>query len=269
MSTAEQKKAAREAAKRVKDAGGDQAAQDAAAAAAGTEAARPQISTGPSDPVTGSAGDRSEPTGDPADDGDEERDVDGFTAAEREELRLAEQADLARAAAARKPAVPGLRRPILPETKGLNSPAAISLLLDACERFGVNPYADQKPKEVLGWAYYPGADDAAQVSPDSVVIVTGGGVKVRHWDDPDWPMDQDTKETLERVFGLSYTDPKTKQVLTRTLPDSLALPAVAVTGLGTSTDHQYVGGYVKAGGRVAAADKQKRRDERAKRHGLG
>lgn len=260
MSTAEQKKAAREkkAREAAAAAGGDQAAQDAAAAAAATGGAPP------ADPGAGTGtGDQPDPTGD-----QEELDADGNSAEDREELRLAAEADKARLAAAAKPTVPGLKRPIIPESKGANHATAISLLLDACDRFGVNPYADQKPKELLAWSYYPGADDAAQLSPDSVVFVTAGGIKLRHWDDPDWLMDTDTKETLERVFGLNFTDPKTKQIGTKPMPENLTLPAVAVTGLGTSTDHQYVGGYVKSGGRVAAADKQKRRDERAKRHGL-
>lgn len=154
------------------------------------------------------------------------------------------------------------------EQTGKDSMNAISLLLEACDIYGVNPSADQTPRELLAWKFYPGEDDPARgVQPDAVVIVTGGGLKLKHYDDPDMPMDPDTVQRLQRAFSLFRQDPTTKQIVALALPADLTLPAASVNGIGT-TDHQYHGGYLKSGGTTAAADKQKRRDERAKRLGL-
>ena len=179
------------------------------------------------------------------------------------DLGAAATADAARAA---KPAKVG-GRILVQEANGNSSDVAISLLLEACEKFGVNPSAEVKPQELLAWRYYPGADEPGRVAPDAVVIVTAGGAKLKHWDDPSEPMDPDTEDRLRRIFHAFRIDAKTKERVILPLPGDMTLPAVAVIGV-PGTDHQYPGGYIKAGGRVAAEEKEKRRAERAKRQGL-
>ncbi len=269
-------KAGKEAAAKVKADGGDKAAQDAAAAAASqavldadaaataaatTAATATAAGLGPGaadhggnagaglDPAVAAA---ARAAGlDPAD--LDEQDI--------KELQAALTADAARA----KPAAGG--RVLVREANGNGSTTAISLLLEACERFGVNPAADVKPQELLAWRFYPGADEPGRVAPDAVVIVTAGGLKLKHWDDPSEPMDPDTEDRLRRVFHAFRVDPKTKERVIQPLPGDLTLPAAAVIGIG-HTDHQYPGGYVKSGGKAAAEEKEKRRAARAKAQGL-
>lgn len=179
------------------------------------------------------------------------------------ELLAAAKADEARA----PKQVKAGGRILVREANGNTSDVPISLLLEACERFGVNPSADVKPQELLAWRYYPGADDPGRVAPDAVVIVTAGGAKLKHWDDPAEPMDPDTEDRLRRIFHAFRVDAKTKDRVILPLPGDLTLPAAAVIGVG-HTDHQYPGGYVKSGGKAAAEEKEKRRAARAKAQGL-
>lgn len=177
------------------------------------------------------------------------------------ELAAAAAADAARARS--KPIGPVL----VTEANGVTDPIAVSLLLEACDVFGVDPNANAKPRQLIAWKFYRGDDTPGQIEPDAVTIVTAGGLKVKHYDDPDYPMDTDTLDRLRRVFGCYAVDPTTKLDTVKPLPASLTLPAVTVTGIGTSTDHQYPGSYVKSGGRKAAEDKAKRRADRLKRMG--
>ena len=127
------------------------------------------------------------------------------------------------------------------------------LLLDACNVFGVNPdpalplWAGRGTgpfRELLAWRFYPG-QPAAGV-PDSVTLVTVGGVKVRFYADPDFPMDTDTENRLRLVFHAWKTNPKTNEVEPLPLPDDLTLPRSAVTSqVNPNAGHQYRGGYLR------------------------
>lgn len=158
-------------------------------------------------------------------------------------------------------------RTLVPEASHNMQPHAISLLFEACDKFGISPYADQDPVELLAWRFYPGSDQPRKVTPDAVVLVTAGGLKIKHWDDPDWPMDPDTEERLRRIFQAFHIDPVTKRAVPDPLPDDLRLPVQHVTGEITSTEHQYPGGYLRAGGAAAADAKEQRREERSRRFG--
>lgn len=135
------------------------------------------------------------------------------------------------------------------------------LLLDACNVFGVNPdtslplWAGRGTgpfRELLAWRFYPG-QPAAGV-PDSVTLVTVGGVKVRFYADPDFPMDPDTENRLRLVFHAWKTNPKTNEVEPLPLPDDLTLPRSAVTSqVNPNAGHQYRGGYLRRA--ASAGDK--------------
>lgn len=139
----------------------------------------------------------------------------------------------------------------LPESmKGLRGAV---LLLDACNLYGVNPDQTLPPyqgrgagpfKELMNWRFIPGNDGAG--IPDSVSLVTVGGTKVRHYADPDFPMDPDTETRLRNVFHAWRTDPKTNEIVALPLPDDLTLPPAAVSGrVNANAGHQYRGGYLR------------------------
>lgn len=167
-------------------------------------------------------------------------------------------------AAPAKPAAPAMQlaKPadividVVPESNGRTDEASRELLFEACERFGVNPDSKCRPKELLGWRFYPG--DPTDDVPDSVVFVTAGGLKVRHWADPDYPMDQDTEELLRNTFQAFVINEK-KERIPAPLPDSLILPEVSVTGMPNSKRHIYQGGYLRSGGK-AEADRREAAD---------
>jgi hypothetical protein len=79
-----------------------------------------------------------------------------------------------------------------------------AIFAEACETFGIDPTAT--PREVLSLAFY---GDAAFLESLAVVIVTGGGQRLR------WPVDARTEEQLRKIFGLLPHDP---------LPRDLRLP---------------------------------------------
>lgn len=157
------------------------------------------------------------------------------------------------------PSTPPKALDMVPEANGRTEARATSLLLDACEKFGVNPGADCRPLELKAWRFYPG--DRLEGIPDAVSLVTAGGVKIRHFADPNYmapgclepAIDQDTEDRLRRLFGAVHVDPKTKDVTPAAFPTDLTLPASAVDGRVRGTDHTYRGGYLKAGGKEAAA----------------
>ncbi len=128
------------------------------------------------------------------------------------------------------------------------SPAAKELLLEACEKYGINPTNEQRPAELKAWNFLPG--DRLADRPDAVVLVTHGGVKLKHYADPDYPMDGDTEDTLARWFGAFATDAKTREVSRVPLPNDMALPLSAVTGYSTKTEHRYRRGYLREGGKA-------------------
>jgi hypothetical protein len=145
------------------------------------------------------------------------------------------------------------------------SPDQKELLLDACRRFNVDPTVERTPRELLKWRCEP-ANRLTRV-PASVTIVTAGGVKLKHYDDPDYPMDQDTEETLARIFSAFAKDPKTKELIRLPLPEDLALPITAVTGYPQTADHQYRRGYLREGGKKEADRREKTAAGAAKKAG--
>lgn len=131
---------------------------------------------------------------------------------------------------------------LMPEAGGRTDAASIDLLMDACERFGVNPEADARPRELASWRFYPG--DRLEGRPAAVVIVTQGGLKLKHWADPNQPMDQDTEDKLRTIFR-AFTISPTKEVIPTALPSSLVLPVEAVTGQVLAKGHVHRGGYLR------------------------
>lgn len=128
-----------------------------------------------------------------------------------------------------------------------------SLLLDACNLYGVNPdtslptYAGRGTgpfRELLAWRFYPG-DERAGI-PDAVGLVTVGGTKIKHHADPDYPMDDDTEQRLRQVFRAFKRDPKTNEIVPLPLPVDLTLPRPCVSSVvPPGGDHQYRGGYLR------------------------
>lgn len=154
-------------------------------------------------------------------------------------------------------AAPAKTLDLVPESQGRNTPQAIAVLMQACDRFGVNPTTTCRPMELKAWRFEPG--DRLDGRPDAVVILTQAGLKIRHYADPTYlapgateaAMDQDTEERLRtQVFHAFQQDPKTKEVTPVQLPADLTLPASFVDGRVRSTGHRYPGGYLR---RQAAA----------------
>lgn len=171
---------------------------------------------------------------------------------------------------------PAAIRALVPQDNGAleSSDSQKALLLDACERFGIDPTIhDQEgdsPQELASWKWYPG--QPAKRVPASVVVVTSGGVKLRHYERPDFmaalctefAMDQDTEERLARIFNAFKRDPKTKEIMRLPLPEDLALPVHAITGVSGTTEHIYRRGYLREGGKKEA-DKREAKAKAARR----
>lgn len=136
---------------------------------------------------------------------------------------------------------------LIPEAGKRTDDRSIDILLDACDRYGVNPEKTARPRELAAWRYYPG--EPLDGIPDSIVLVTQGGLKIKHFSDPTYPMDPETEERLRNLFRAFKVDPVTKQPMAAPLPDELTLPAEAVTGLVTSDRHVYRRGYLREGGK--------------------
>lgn len=139
---------------------------------------------------------------------------------------------------------------IVPEAAGTNHEKAISLLLNACEKYGVHPGLDRRPRELQAWKFHAGS--RVDGVPDAVVIVTAGGQKLKEFADPNYPMDPNTDEKLHQIFNAYKVDKVTKLPVPVDLPKNLTLPDAAVTGIVTSIKHRYVGGYLRRGGKVTA-----------------
>jgi hypothetical protein len=140
-----------------------------------------------------------------------------------------------------------------------------ALLLNACEVFGVNPDPDTLPPELKGWKFYKG--NRLEGRPDSVVLVTHGGVKLTWFASAQHPdagllstqgaqYDAATETRLRAVFRAWRQDPKTKEVQPTALPEDLTLPQQAVTGLSDAQAHVYKDGYLQAGGKKEATRRQ-------------
>lgn len=145
------------------------------------------------------------------------------------------------------------------EANGRRNDRELDLLLDCCEKYGINPLIDAVPGELAAWRFYPG--DRQTRTPDAVVVVTWGGLKIRHY--ADGTTDQDTDERLRNVFG-AWTLDKDKQRVPAALPQDCTLPADAVTGLSVANRHRFEGGYLRSGGR---SESERRAVERSKARG--
>lgn len=141
--------------------------------------------------------------------------------------------------------------------KALSGRGGADTLMDACETYGINPDPALRPVELAAWKYYQ--EDAIQGIPGYVQLVTGGGVKLRHYDDPDFPMDRDTEEKLRGIFGAFTIDPATKLPVPVPLPTDLTLPAEAVDGIPRKQDHRFRKGYLREGGKAEAARRAARK----------
>lgn len=128
---------------------------------------------------------------------------------------------------------------------------ALALLRHVCEVFGVNPDADKRPEELLVWTYYPA--NLNDRTPAAVSIVTAGGQKLKLYNDD--TMEDDTVQTLGRIFKLP-APAEGRPWTTEQLPEDLTLPSVMVTGMTTSQEHVYQGGYLRSGGKSESARRQ-------------
>lgn len=144
---------------------------------------------------------------------------------------------------------------------------AIALLLEGTDAFGVDPFMETKPRELLAWNFYPGSrvDD----TPDRVTFVTSGGMKITYLErartsdltGEQLQVDEDTEERLATLFKAFRQDPITKGPVRIELPADLALPATTKTGqVPKEAKHRLPKGYLGEGGSVGA-----KRRERAER----
>lgn len=147
-----------------------------------------------------------------------------------------------------------------PENHGNTSREALELLDEVCALFGVDPDVDARPRQLLAWTYYRAMP--LDGVPAAVVIVTGGGKKLKVFEDPDYQMDPDTEERLAGIFNAYEMDPVSKNMVRKDLPDDLTLPLIHVTGVSTHAEHRYQGGYLKSGGKTEAAKRATQRDKR-------
>lgn len=141
------------------------------------------------------------------------------------------------------------------EATGNRSEEARDLLLDACERYGINPVQDQRPVELSAWKYRPA--NAVEQVPASVTLVTAGGLKIVHYEDDAYPADPETEERLRNVFGAWRKDKDGTRVALP-LPTDMTLPQGAVTGLAMTDDHVYRRGYLREGGKTEAQRRGRR-----------
>lgn len=121
-----------------------------------------------------------------------------------------------------------------------------NLLAEMCVIYGINPDPDAKPRDLRrdAFKYYP--PDTNEGTPARMVIVTAGGRKLTH------PPDADTLTQLRIIFKTARLNRTTGEVSHVGLPEDLTLPRSAADGKVRSDEHQYKGGYLKAGGKAAA-----------------
>lgn len=127
---------------------------------------------------------------------------------------------------------------------------AAVLFAEACEVYGINP--DPAAREVISEVvYYPGDHLAVPPTPDRVVFVTAGGLKVSQ------PMTDAFEEQLRRWLKAYRMNRATGELEPTDLPADLTLPREAVTGISTRTEHRYEGGYLRS--RALASTRSARR----------
>jgi hypothetical protein len=136
-------------------------------------------------------------------------------------------------------------------------PDFAQLLAEACYVFGINPDPALKPRELAAYRVDPGDPDGVPAVPVSVVLVTAGGLKVRY------PIDDDTENRLRLVYGAYKVNRATGEREVLPLPEDLTLPRANVDGVVRSDEHVYRTGYLREGGKEAAARKAKLRELRA------
>jgi len=130
------------------------------------------------------------------------------------------------------------------------------ILMDACAIYGINPDQKALPRELLAWKYYPA--DRELGLPESVRLVTAGGVKLRHYADGliDEKRDPDTATILRAKLRLFRMDPTTRQMTPLPFSGDLTLPDEAVSGQVGSDAHVYREGYLRSGGRTEATRRE-------------
>ncbi len=135
----------------------------------------------------------------------------------------------------------------------------IEMLMEACTLYNINPDQNLKPgdpkrpRQLLSWKYFGDNEGRPELPDERIVLVTGGGVKLSY------PADQDTVERLQRVFRLirKRKGPNNEEIAeVLPMPDDLALPTSALTGIVETADHRYESGYLRAGGSVEGARRQ-------------
>lgn len=122
---------------------------------------------------------------------------------------------------------------LVQEYNGNKDQVAINGLLEACDKYGIHPGQDQRPKELLSWKWEPG--NRIDGTPPAVSLVTAGGTKIKHFLQPG-VTDEETEERLRTIFAV---------VAGGGLPADLTLPDAAVTGLVTQTRHRFQSGYLR------------------------
>jgi hypothetical protein len=141
---------------------------------------------------------------------------------------------------------------LVAEITGRQDEAALDLMLYVCARLGVNPSKSVKPVELLSWRWIGGNGEG----PDAVQVVTAGGLKVKLFEDPDWPLEAATEQALRKALALFRVDKNTKEVVALPIPADITLPRQHVDGLPTGAaraSYSYKGGYLKNGGKLEAA----------------
>ncbi len=99
------------------------------------------------------------------------------------------------------------------------------ILAEACRVFGINPDPELRPRELLNARGY---GDPDQFESPSVVLVTGGGLKLRFPFEGDAP----TEHTLRyNVCGAFRRDKRTGAITELPLPRDLRLPPHHRTGI--------------------------------------
>jgi hypothetical protein len=135
-------------------------------------------------------------------------------------------------------------------------PRFAGLLAEACYVFGLNPDPTVKPIELAAFRCDPGDPNGVNPTPASVVLVTGGGLKIRY------PIDEDTENRLRIVYNAYKVNTKTGEREVLPLPPDLALPREHVDGVVRTADHQYRTGYLREGGKAEAARREQLRSLR-------
>jgi hypothetical protein len=119
------------------------------------------------------------------------------------------------------------------------------------------------PLELMGWKHYPA--NLANGTQEHVVLVTAGGMKIKHFHDGmiDEVRDPDTARQIRDRLRLYAVDKSSGDRVPMALPQDLTLSEEAVTGVVKAQDHIYAGGYLKGGGKAEAMKREHVRASRS------